>query len=82
LDQIQIPSHLLGLVQFLKDNNKLAAIEDYDSHLLHILSDDVLSKIKAGVSSWESDVPENVVKALKYFELFGYTKREDPVTCS
>lgn len=81
LDQIQIPSHLMGLVQFLKDNNKLATIEDYDPNLLHILSDDVLSKIKAGVSSWEQDVPENVVKAIKYFELFGYIKKGDPVSC-
>lgn len=81
LDYLQIPSHLMGLVQFLKDNNKLAAIEDYDPNLLHILSDDVLSKIKAGVSSWEQDVPENVVKAIKYFELFGYTKKEDTVSC-
>ncbi|MCC6702466.1 MAG: TonB-dependent receptor [Fluviicola sp.] len=81
LDQIQIPSHLMGLVQFLKDNNKLATIEDYDPTLLHILSDDVLSKIKAGGSSWEQDVPENVVKAIKYFELFGYLKKGDPVSC-
>ena len=82
LNQIQIPQNLLGLVQFLKDNNKLEAIERFDSQLLHILSDDVLSKIKAGVTSWEQDVPENVVKAIKYYDLFGYTKKLDPVTVS
>ncbi len=80
LNQIQIPTNLLGLVQFLKDNNKLEAIEHFDSHLLHILSDDVLSKIKADVHSWEDDVPENVVKAIKHYELFGYTKKLDKVT--
>ncbi|MFY7990988.1 MAG: TonB-dependent receptor [Fluviicola sp.] len=77
LDQITIPSHLLGLVKFLRDNNKLDPIENFDHSLLHILSDDVLSKIKAGSTSWEQDVPENVVKAIKYFELFGYSKRND-----
>jgi len=50
----------------------MEAIENYDQRLLHIMSDDVLSKIKAGASSWEDDVPYEVVKAIKYFELFGY----------
>lgn len=75
LDQLQIPSNLKGLVQFLRDNNKLAPFSNFDSSLLHILSDDVLSKIKAGSNSWEEDVPENVVKAIKYFELFGYVNK-------
>lgn len=81
LDQLQIPANLKGLVQFLKDNNKLEAMEDVNASLLHILSDDVLSKIKAGVSTWEDDVPENVVKAIKYFELFGYIKKQETVSC-
>jgi hypothetical protein len=76
LDQLQIPANLKGLVQFLRDNNKLAPFTTFDSSLLHILSDDVLSKIKAGVNSWEDDVPENVVKAIKYFELFGYVNKK------
>lgn len=81
LDQIAIPPHLKGLVTFLKDNNKLAPIDKFDQSALKILSDDVLSKIRAGISSWEDDVPENVVKAIKYFELFGYDKSKDPVSC-
>ena len=79
LDQLAIPKHLRGLVQFLQDNNKLAALDEFDSQALKILSDDVLSKIRAGISSWEDDVPENVVKAIKYFELFGYDKKKDAV---
>lgn len=74
LDNIRIPVHLRGLLQYMKDNNKMASIEGYDSRLLHILSDDVLSKIRAGASSWEDDVPFEVAKAIKYFELFGYAK--------
>jgi hypothetical protein len=53
----------------------MAAIKEFDQKLLHILSDDVLSKIKAGVTSWEEDVPEEVVKAIKFFELFGYQNK-------
>ncbi len=74
LDDLRIPDHLKGLLMYMKDNNKMAAIEDYDKKLLNIFSDDVLSKIRAGVHSWEDDVPMEVAKAIKYFELFGFKK--------
>lgn len=79
LHNIKIPSHLTGLLHFLKDNDKMAALEEFDPQLLHIMSDDVLSKIKAGVSSWEEDVPVEVVKAIKFYELFGYHAKEEAV---
>jgi hypothetical protein len=50
-------------------------LQEYDTSLLHILSDDVLSKIKANAHSWEDDVPYEVVKAIKFFELFGYQQK-------
>jgi hypothetical protein len=81
LDNFRIPKNLVGLKQFLIDNDKLEAIEDYDNKLLHIMSDDVLAKIKAGASSWEDDVPSEVVKAIKFFELFGYVKKVKAISC-
>lgn len=76
LSNFQIRENLIGLLQYMKDNNKLDAFHSYDQKLLHILSDDVLSKIKAEVSSWEEDVPEQVVKAIKFYELFGYVNQK------
>ena len=75
LDNIKLPKNLLGLLQYMVDNDKMTAIKEYAQNLLHIMSDDVLSKIKAGVTSWEDDVPEEVVKAIKYFELFGFQNK-------
>jgi hypothetical protein len=75
LNNISIPKNLNGLLQFMKDNDKIAAIKEYDNQLLHIMSDDVLSKIKAGASSWEDDVPYEVAQAIKFFELFGYQNK-------
>lgn len=72
LDGFRISPHLKGLLQYMKDNHKMEAIENFDPKTLYILSDDVLSKIKASVSSWEDDVPYEVVKAIKFYELFGY----------
>lgn len=79
LDNFVIPDNLRGLLMYMRDNNKLAAFDTYDPKLLHIMSDDVLMKIKAHSSSWEDDVPEQVAKAIKYYELFGYEKKSETV---
>lgn len=79
LDNFSPAPHLKGLLQYMKDVNKLAAFEEYDSSLLGIMSDEVLSKIRAGATSWEEDVPEAVVKAIKFYELFGYKKVETTI---
>lgn len=75
LNDLKIPTHLMGLKQYLMDNNKMEPILNFDQKLLHIMSDDVLSKIKAG-ANWEEDVPYEVAKAIKFFELFGYKSKE------
>lgn len=75
LDNFAVPANLRGLLQYMKDNNKLAELNNFDRSLLGIMSDEVLSKIKAEASSWEEDVPYEVVKAIKYYELFGYRKK-------
>ncbi|MFK7787344.1 MAG: TonB-dependent receptor [Crocinitomicaceae bacterium] len=82
LSTLEIQPNLSGLLQYMIDNEKLEPIQNYDERLLGILSDDVLSKIKAGASMWEEDVPEEVVKAIKHYELFGYTKKKDTVKVS
>jgi hypothetical protein len=81
LENLEIPQKFRGLLQYLKDVNKIEEINNFDTRLLHILSDDVLAKINAGSSSWEEDVPEEVVKAIKFFELFGYSKKIESITC-
>jgi hypothetical protein len=75
LNNIIIPKNLNGLLQFMKDNDKITPIKEYEHQLLHIMSDDVLSKIKAGATSWEEDVPYEVAQAIKFYELFGYQNK-------
>ncbi len=79
LENFQPATHLRGLLQYMKDVNKLEGFNNYNSSLLGIMSDDVLAKIRAGASSWEEDVPEVVVKAIKFYELFGYKKVESTI---
>lgn len=79
LEDIRIPEKLIGLLDYMKVNNKLEALDDFDRKLLHIMSDDVLSKINANVTAWEDDVPEQVAKAIKFMRLFGYVPKEELV---
>ena len=81
LETLDIPVKSRGLLQYLKDVNKIESIHDFDTRLLHILSDDVLAKINAGSTTWEQDLPEEAVKAIKFFELFGYSKKIESVSC-
>ncbi len=82
LDNIQLPVHLMGLIQYLKSTNKLEAIDQFDRTFLHILSDDVLAKINAHSPSWEDDVPVDIAKAIKFYQLFGYTNTKmETVSC-
>ncbi len=72
LNEFNIAPHLRGLLQYMKDNGKMEAIKSFNVKTLNIMSDEVLSKIKNSDSSWEDDVPYEVVKAIKFYELFGY----------
>ncbi len=72
LDEFKVEDHLTGLLDYMRKTNKVAAITQYDQDILHVLSDDVLLKIQKGQTDWENDVPEDVMRAIKYFGLFGY----------
>lgn len=76
LSNFQIPDHLKGLLDYMIKTNKLESIATFNEKLLHILSDDVLAKIHSGVNSWEEDVPESVMKAIKFYNLFGYNEEK------
>ena len=76
VDNFEIPDHLKGLLDYMLKTNKVAGFTTYDENLLHILSDHVLAKIQKG-DNWEQDVPESVLKAIKFYNLFGYQAKEE-----
>ncbi len=73
-ENLELPPHLQALLDYMKLTGKLEKFDEFDESLLHIVSDDVLAKIRTGISSWENDVPEAVMKAIKFYNLFGYHK--------
>ena len=74
LDKMEnkLPANQRSLFQYLLQNEKLKMIDGADSRLLHIKSNEVLSKIKSGETGWEDDVPKKVVAAIKSNCLFDY----------
>jgi len=75
LNNFELPEHLRGLLDYMLKTDKVESIKDYDPALLNIFSDDVLAKIKSGVRNWEDDVPDEVVKSIKFYNLFGYDSK-------
>ncbi len=64
--------HLTHLLEYLKANDKIADIVEYDKDLLNIYNDDVLHMIGKPDSHWEKLVPAAAVNLIKKKELFGY----------
>ena len=68
----ELPPHEKDLFNYLLANNKIEDIQDADTSLLSIISDNILAQIKAGEQGWEQTVPAAVAKMIKDNCLFGY----------
>jgi hypothetical protein len=75
-----IPPQLTHLYTHLRENHFIQGIQNSSADLLSIRSQDVLSRIRAGDSSWEQLVPPPIVEIIKRDGLFGY--RESPVSAA
>ncbi|MEO6874971.1 MAG: TonB-dependent receptor [Opitutaceae bacterium] len=71
---LQVASHLRNLYEHLLENHYLECISGFNPEILDIFSREVLARIKAQDSSWESMVPARVATAIKKRQLFGYTE--------
>ena len=66
------PAHLTHLYRHLLENRFIQGIRDFNAQLLPIRRRDVLAKIQAGDSAWESLVPAPLVHLIKENHFFGY----------
>lgn len=73
-DNIQIPEDVKGLYDYLKINKKLCHIENANTDVLNIYSDQVIDMIKNGESGWEAMVPSVVASSIKEHALFDYVE--------
>jgi len=78
VENFPIPPQLTHLYAYLRENRFIQGIENSSANLLSIRSQDVLSKIRSGDSSWEQLVPPLIVEIIKHDKLFGYRESLEP----
>ncbi len=71
IESINISDDLLFLLVYLKENNLIEDIEDFNPEVISIWSRKVLKMIQDGVPGWEQMVPKSVAKTVKTKCLFG-----------
>ncbi len=72
VESAEIPRSTSALYRHLVDGDRIRQLNDADQSLLHILSRDVLRRIKAGDISWEQMVPPEIAEVIKRRRFFGY----------
>jgi len=73
LDKIELDPSLRQLFGYLVDRRCIVQLTNINHAYLNIYSPDVLSKINAKSTEWESMVPPEVANAIKSRGLFGYS---------
>jgi len=71
-DTMQVAPELEKLYGYLADRGSFVDLDNYNPDVLNIFSRDLLTKISAGDSSWESGVPQEVAELIKSRRFFGY----------
>jgi hypothetical protein len=67
-----LPDNLLPLYQYLKLNDKIEDIRDYNLEFMKYTTDQVLAMVKEGAPGWEALVPVSVAEMIKEKCLFGF----------
>jgi hypothetical protein len=73
LDTVEVPEQTRPLLNYLKGRGYIEQVEGYRDDILHIFSQNVLTKIREGRGGWEEDVPDKVAELIKARGLFGWS---------
>jgi hypothetical protein len=73
-----VEPHLRHLYGYLIENHFIQGLREYRADYLPIFSPDVLARLRAGDSQWESLVPPEVARLIKERRLLGYGAETDP----
>lgn len=71
-ENFALPENLQPLYQYLKVNDKIEDIRNYNLAYMKYTTDEVLSMVKEGAPGWEKLVPESVAEMIKEKCLFGF----------
>jgi hypothetical protein len=77
VDNLAVDDDLQPLYNYLARRGSFVGLDNYKPDYLPILSRDVLRRIAASDSTWESMVPEEVSAVIKKRGFFGYQRVDD-----
>jgi len=69
---LDVAPELRKLFGYLVDRGAIVQLENYDPHILHIFTPEVLRRIKTGDASWENMVSPEVAAVIKRRGVFDY----------
>jgi hypothetical protein len=72
IDNVSVRAELQPLYDYLAGRGSFVHLDNYRPEFLSIFSRDVLRRIAAGDSSWETMVPTDVAELIKRRRFFGY----------
>jgi hypothetical protein len=76
VENIRMPGDLHSLYCHLVERGRIKQLDNFDESVLYIFSRDVLKRIKAEDSSWETMVPPEIAAVIKQRRFFGYRDTE------
>jgi len=71
-DNFELPVNLQPLFQYLKLNDKIEDIRNFNTEYMRYSTDQVLKMVKTAAPGWENLVPANVAEMIKDKCLFGF----------
>ncbi|MFO0676858.1 MAG: hypothetical protein U0169_10005 [Polyangiaceae bacterium] len=74
-ESIRLPRSEQPLYDYLYREGRFVPLDNHDEECLSIKSRDVLARIAAGDSTWETMVPRGVAELIKGRHLFGHARR-------
>jgi hypothetical protein len=72
VSNLDVAPELRKLYGYLVERGSIVQLENYDPHILHIFTPEVLRRIKDADASWEDMVPPEIAEVIKRRGFFNY----------
>ncbi len=79
VENVDMPVNVQGLYRHIVQGGRIRQLDNFNADVLHIFSRDILKRIKAGDSSWDSMVPAEIADVIRKRGFFGYHEADELV---
>jgi len=72
VSNLEVAPELRKLFGYVVERGSIVQLENYNPHILHIFTPEVLRRIQGGDASWEDMVPPEIAEVIKQRGFFDY----------